>query len=125
MTGVYLEKLRALKSQNGAVEALPKLTKHSPAVDVTQRATANQRFARAPSRAFVFSPARQRGGGAALGGGPPPPLPGARGGAPGGGPPPLPRRVGRKGGGARLARPRPFRPPGPAGAAASELQPPV
>src|SRR5262245_34134362 len=46
MTGVYvyLEKLRALKSQNGAVEALPKLTKHSPAVDVTQRTTANEDF---------------------------------------------------------------------------------
>jgi hypothetical protein len=61
MTGVYLEKLRALKSQNAAVEALPKLTKHSPAVDVTQRATANESFGSfdgARGTAFSNFPAR-------------------------------------------------------------------
>src|SRR5262245_27786006 len=61
MTGVYLEKLRALKSQNGALEALPKLTKHSPAVDVTQRATVNEGFGSfdsAQGRAFSNFPGR-------------------------------------------------------------------
>ena len=61
MTGLYLEKLRALKSQNAAVEALPKLTKHSPAVDVTQRATANESFGSfdsAHGTAFSNFPAR-------------------------------------------------------------------
>jgi len=61
MTGVYLEKLRALKSQNAAVEGLPKLTKHSPAVDVTQRATANESFGSFDSAhrtAFSNFPAR-------------------------------------------------------------------
>jgi len=61
MTGVYLEKLRALKSQNAAVEGLPKLTKHSPAVDVTQRATANESFGSfdsAHGTAFSNFPAR-------------------------------------------------------------------
>jgi len=61
MTGLYLEKLRALKSQNAAIEALPKLTKHSPAVDVTQRATANESFGSFDSThgtAFSDFPAR-------------------------------------------------------------------
>jgi hypothetical protein len=44
MTGLYLEKLRALKSQKGAVGALPKLTKRSPTVEKAQRATADGGF---------------------------------------------------------------------------------
>jgi hypothetical protein len=44
MTGLYLEKLRALKSQKGAVRALPKLTKRSPTVEKAQRATADGGF---------------------------------------------------------------------------------
>jgi hypothetical protein len=44
MTGLYLGKLRALKSQKGAVDALSKLTKRSPSVDVAQCATANEGF---------------------------------------------------------------------------------
>jgi hypothetical protein len=44
MTGLYLEKLRALKSQKGAVEALPKLTKRSPSVEVAPPTTADGVF---------------------------------------------------------------------------------
>jgi hypothetical protein len=44
MTGLYLEKLRALKSQKGAVEALPKLTKRSPPVEVVPPTTADGVF---------------------------------------------------------------------------------
>jgi hypothetical protein len=44
MTGLYLEKLRALKSQKGAVEALPKLTKRSPPVEVAPPTTADGGF---------------------------------------------------------------------------------
>jgi hypothetical protein len=44
MTGLYLDKLRALKSQKGAVEALPKLTKRSPPVEVAPPTTADGGF---------------------------------------------------------------------------------
>ena len=44
MAGLYLEKLRALKLQKGAVEALPKLTKRSPTVEAARRATGNGGF---------------------------------------------------------------------------------
>ena len=44
MTDLYLEKLRTLKSQKGAVRALPKLTKRGPTVEKAQRATADGGF---------------------------------------------------------------------------------
>jgi hypothetical protein len=44
MTGSYLEKLRALKSQKGEVEALPKLTKRRPFVEEPRPTTIDREF---------------------------------------------------------------------------------
>jgi hypothetical protein len=63
MTGLYLGKLRALKSRKGAIEALPKLSKRSPSVDAAQCATANDGFVSfdsAQNTASVNFPTRYR-----------------------------------------------------------------
>ena len=44
MGNPYLEKLRALKSQKGAVGALSKLPKHSPPDEMSQPTTADTGF---------------------------------------------------------------------------------
>jgi hypothetical protein len=61
MTGLYFKKLRALKSQKGAVEALPKLTKRSPSVEAVKPTTADVAFVSFGSTqgtAYSHSPAR-------------------------------------------------------------------
>jgi len=60
MTGLYLGKLRALKSQKGAVEALPKLTKCTPSVAAARCATANEGFGSFDSAQSTTSSNRYR-----------------------------------------------------------------